>query len=47
MCVGLISLVEEKVIPAKFQIKSVEAKVFYLKIRADFNRYLCEIDDSD
>lgn len=46
-CIDLIKLIEEKVIPSKFQIKSVEAKVFYLKIRADFYRYLCEVDDTD
>ena len=29
------------------QIKTVEAKIFYLKMRADFYRYLCEIDIED
>ena len=43
----MIKLIEERVIPGKNQIKSVEAKVFYLKMRADFYRYLCEVDDGD
>lgn len=46
ICKRVIRLIEEKVIPAKVQIKSAEARVFYLKMRGDFYRYLCEIDDN-
>ena len=28
-------------------VKSVEAKVFYLKMRGDYNRYLCEFGDNN
>lgn len=42
MCHNLIKLLEEEVIPNKHHIKGAEAIVFFRKMLADFNRYLCE-----
>jgi hypothetical protein len=42
ICHNLIRLIEEEVIPNKHHIKGAEAIVFFKKMIADFNRYLCE-----
>lgn len=46
-CLQIIKIIEEQIIPNKIQIKSIEAKIFYMKMRGDFYRYLCEVDDGD
>ena len=45
MCHDLIKLIEEEVIPNKHHIKGAEAVVFFKKMCADFNRYLCEFPE--
>jgi hypothetical protein len=42
VCHSLIKLLEEEVIHNKHHIKGAEAIVFFKKMQADFNRYLCE-----
>ena len=41
-CVRIIKIIDEQILPSKCQIKSVESKVFYLKLKGDYYRYLCE-----
>jgi len=43
-CKRILKLVDEHLLP---NVKSVEAKVFYLKMRGDYNRYLCEFGDNN
>lgn len=40
----MLGLIEEFLIP---KVKSVEDKIFYLKMRGDYNRYLCEFFEGD
>lgn len=42
-CRRILKLVDDHLLP---NVKSVEAKVFYLKMRGDYNRYLCEFGDN-
>lgn len=44
-CHHIIKVIEEEVIPSKNHIKGAEAIVFFKKMVADFNRYLCELPD--
>ena len=44
-CHHIIKVIEEEVIPSKHHIKGAEAIVFFKKMVADFNRYLCEFPD--
>ncbi|WOL02752.1 hypothetical protein Cni_G11471 [Canna indica] len=39
ICGGILSLLEEKLVP---YTSSSESKIFYLKMRGDYNRYLAE-----
>jgi 14-3-3 protein epsilon len=41
-CHRIIKIIDEQILPSKCQIKSVESKVFYLKLKGDYFRYLCE-----
>lgn len=43
-CFDLIDLIDRLLIPSS---KTVETKVFYLKLKADYYRYLCEAKDGD
>lgn len=43
-CKRILKLVDEHLLP---NVKSIEAKVFYLKMRGDYNRYLCEFGDNN
>lgn len=44
-CHHIIKLLEEEVLHSKHHIKGAEAIVFFKKMIADFNRYLCELMD--
>jgi hypothetical protein len=46
-CHHIIKLLEEEVLPSKNHIKGAEAIVFFKKMIADFNRYLCELMDQE
>ena len=39
-CEDLLSLIDEKLLPNS---KDVEAKVFYMKLKGDYFRYMCEV----
>ena len=46
-CQHIIKIIDEDVIPNKHHIKGAEAIVFFKKMVADFNRYLCEFGDEE
>ena len=41
-CHNIVKLIEDEVMTSKHHIKGAEAIVFFKKMIADFNRYLCE-----
>jgi 14-3-3 protein epsilon len=46
-CLHIIKLIETEVLPNKHHIKGAEAIVFFKKMVADFNRYLCEFPEEE
>ena len=45
ICHHIIKIIENDVLPNKNHIKGAEAIVFFKKMVADFNRYLCEFPE--
>ena len=44
ICVGIVKLIDEKLVPAA---KNGDSKVFYLKMKGDYHRYLAEFKIGD
>ena len=44
ICVEIVKLIDEKLVPAT---KNGDSKVFYLKMKGDYHRYLAEFKISD
>ena len=44
ICVGIVKLIDEKLVPAA---KKGDSKVFYLKMKGDYHRYLVEFKIGD